>query len=114
MGRDVNDRDGGAILLGLLETVDADGTRTQRRMASDLGIALGLVNAYLKRCVKKGLIKVREVPTRRYGYFLTPKGAAEKSRLTVDYLSHSFSFFRQARSSCAETLAQCEALGYRR
>ena len=83
-------------------------------MASDLGVALGLVNAYLKRCVKKGLIKVREAPTRRYAYYLTPKGAAEKSRLTVDYLSHSFSFFRQARSSCAETLAKCQAAGYGR
>src|SRR5689334_2167386 len=108
------DSENARIVLGLLESVERDGAQSQRRMASDLGIALGLVNAYLKRCVKKGLIKVREVPTRRYGYFLTPKGAAEKSRLTVDYLSHSFSFFRQARSSCAETLAQCEALGYRR
>lgn len=112
MPRDINEPDDGAILLGLLETVAADGTRTQRHMASDLGIALGLVNAYLKRCVKKGLIKVREAPTRRYAYYLTPKGAAEKSRLTVDYLSHSFSFFREARSSCAETLAQCRGLGF--
>jgi DNA-binding MarR family transcriptional regulator len=112
MGREADDPDDGAILLGLLETVAADGTRTQRRMASDLGIALGLVNAYLKRCVKKGLIKVREAPARRYAYYLTPKGAAEKSRLTVDYLSHSFSFFREARSSCAETLAQCRGLGF--
>ena len=112
MARDADDPDDGAILLGLLETVAADGTRTQRRMASDLGIALGLVNAYLKRCVTKGLIKVREAPTRRYAYYLTPKGAAEKSRLTVDYLSHSFSFFREARSSCAQTLAQCRTHGF--
>src|SRR5690349_8309728 len=85
------------ILLGLLESVERDGGQSQRRIASELGIALGLVNAYLKRCVKKGLVKVSEAPARRYAYYLTPQGFAEKSRLTVEYLSHSFSFFRQAK-----------------
>jgi hypothetical protein len=68
---------------------------------SDLGIALGLVNAYLKRCVKKGLVKVHDAPARRYAYYLTPQAFAEKSRLTVEYLSSSFSFFRQAKADCA-------------
>src|SRR5438477_10127647 len=93
------------ILLGLLESVERDGGQSQRRIASELGIALGLVNAYLKRCVKKGLVKVSEAPARRYAYYLTPKGFAEKSRLTVEYLSASFSFFRQARADCTQTFA---------
>src|SRR5215468_444390 len=91
------------IVLGLLNSVD-DGAQSQRRIAEELGIALGLVNAYLKRCVKKGLVKVSEAPARRYAYYLTPKGFSEKSRLTVEYLSASFSFFRQARAECAATL----------
>jgi|SRR5579871_5141443 len=92
------------IVLNLLNSVD-DGAKSQRRIAEDLGIALGLVNAYLKRCVKKGLVKVSEAPARRYAYYLTPQGFAEKSRLTVQYLSASFSFFRQARSDCTQTFA---------
>jgi DNA-binding MarR family transcriptional regulator len=99
------------IILGLLESVERDGGQSQRRLASDLGIALGLVNAYLKRCVKKGLVKVSEAPARRYIYYLTPQGFAEKSRLTVEYLSHSFSFFRRARSDCSEVFAQIVADG---
>src|SRR5580765_2856373 len=89
------------IVLNLLNSVD-DGAQSQRRIAEELGIALGLVNAYLKRCVKKGLVKVSEAPARRYAYYLTPRGFAEKSRLTVEYLGFSFSFFRQARAECAE------------
>src|SRR5258708_4622537 len=89
------------ILLGLLESVERDGGQTQRHLAAELGIALGLVNAYLKRCINKGLVKVREVPTRRYAYYLTPQGFAEKSRLTIDYLSYSFALFRRARSDDA-------------
>src|SRR5215471_7988896 len=86
------------ILLGLLESVERNGGQSQRHLASELGIALGLVNAYLKRCVKKGLVKVAQVPPRRYAYYLTPQGFAEKSRLTIEYLSSSFAFFRLARA----------------
>jgi DNA-binding MarR family transcriptional regulator len=92
------------IVLNLLNSVD-DGAQSQRRIAEELGIALGLVNAYLKRCVKKGLVKVSQAPARRYAYYLTPQGFAEKSRLTVQYISESFSFFRQARADCAQTFA---------
>jgi DNA-binding MarR family transcriptional regulator len=96
------------IVLNLLNSVD-DGAQSQRRIAKDLGIALGLVNAYLKRCIKKGLVKVSEAPARRYAYYLTPQGFSEKSRLTVEYLSSSFSFFRQARSDCSQVLAEVVA-----
>jgi DNA-binding MarR family transcriptional regulator len=98
----------GRIVLNLLNSVD-DGAQSQRRIAAELGIALGLVNAYLKRCVKKGLVKVSEAPARRYAYYLTPQGFAEKSRLTVDYLSSSFSFFRRARADCSQILAEVVA-----
>lgn len=88
------------IILGLLKSVERDGGRSQRRLAAELGIALGLFNAYLKRCVSKGLVKVQNVPARRYAYYLTPKGFAEKSRLTVNYLTSSFGFFREAKADC--------------
>jgi DNA-binding MarR family transcriptional regulator len=89
------------IVLSLLSSVE-DGANSQRRIAAELGIALGLVNAYLRRCIKKGLVKVSEAPARRYAYYLTPKGFNEKSRLTVEYLSSSFLFFRQAKADCAQ------------
>src|SRR5271166_98646 len=106
--------DNARIVLGLLQSVERDGAQSQRKLASELGIALGLVNAYLKRCVKKGLVKVGQAPARRYAYYLTPKGFAEKSRLTVEYLSDSFSFFRRARADCAELFAAARARGFSR
>ncbi len=102
------------IVLGLLESVERDGAQSQRKLASDLGIALGLVNAYLKRCVKKGLLKIAQAPARRYAYYLTPHGFAEKSRLTVEYLSSSFSFFRHARQDCSSVLKAAAARGWNR
>jgi DNA-binding MarR family transcriptional regulator len=102
------------ILLGLLQSVERGGDQSQRRLAAELGIALGLVNAYLRRCIKKGLVKVSEAPARRYAYYLTPNGFAEKSRLTVEYLGISFSFFRQARAECADIFSAIRSRGFQR
>lgn len=102
------------IVLGLLESVERNGTQSQRDLASELGIALGLVNSYLKRCVNKGLLKVQEVPARRYAYYLTPQGFSEKSRLTASYFAHSFSFFRRARADCETALAEAGSRNLRR
>jgi DNA-binding MarR family transcriptional regulator len=109
-----SDHENERIVLGLLSSVENDSGRSQRSIAADLGIALGLVNAYLKRCVKKGLVKVHDAPARRYAYYLTPQGFAEKSRLTVQYLSASFSFFRLAKSDCARVFGQAKANGFER
>jgi hypothetical protein len=98
-------------MLGLLDAVEQNRAQSQRLLASELGIALGLVNAYLKRCIKKGLVKVRSAPARRYAYYLTPQGFTEKSRLTVDYLSYSFGFFRQAKTDCSELFKSASARG---
>jgi len=99
------------IMLGLLESVERGGEQSQRRLASELGVALGLVNTYLKRCVNKGLVKVRSVPARRYAYYLTPNGFAEKSRLTLEYLSNSLTLFRQAKKDCTVALLAARERG---
>ena len=102
------------ITLGLLDAIQQDSGVTQRSVASDLGIALGLANAYLKRCVNKGLVKVAQIPSKRYAYYLTPRGFREKSKLTAEYLSQSFLFFRLARGQCSDLFAICAERGWRK
>jgi DNA-binding MarR family transcriptional regulator len=102
------------ILLGVLTAIERDGQTSQRSISSELGVALGLANAYLKRCVRKGLIKIHQVPRRRYVYYLTPRGFTEKARLTGQYLSASFQFFRRSREQVSELLEQCIDRGWTR
>lgn len=102
------------ITLGVLSSVQENHEVTQRGLSKDLGIALGLTNAYLKRCMRKGLIKVQQIPRNRYAYYLTPEGFSEKSRLTTQFLSTSFNFYRRARSQCENLFQQCENNGWRR
>jgi DNA-binding MarR family transcriptional regulator len=102
------------ILLGLLTAVESDSQVTQRKLSTELGIALGLANLYLKRCVRKGWIKIGQVPMRRYAYYLTPKGFSEKARLTGEYLAWNLEFFRRARKQSAELFARARAQGFER
>ena len=67
---------------------------------------MGLANSYLKRCARKGLVKVQQAPANRYLYYLTPRGFAEKSRLTAQYLSYSLRFYAKASASCDEVMEQ--------
>ncbi|PIW26405.1 MAG: MarR family transcriptional regulator [Rhodospirillales bacterium CG15_BIG_FIL_POST_REV_8_21_14_020_66_15] len=100
--------------LDLLDAVAEDETISQRGLAEHLGVALGLTNAVLKRCVKKGLLKISQIPAKRYAYYLTPQGFAEKSRLTAEYLSHSLQFYRTARHEYTEIFRYCATRGWRR
>ncbi len=102
-----------AIVVRLLSAIERDSALTQRRLSQELGIALGLANTYLRRCVRKGLVKIGQVPMRRYAYYLTPHGFAEKSRLTAEYLTVSLDFFRRARRECTELLAYAQARRWR-
>jgi DNA-binding MarR family transcriptional regulator len=74
--------------LKLLEAVDSSHPPTQRELARDLNISLGLVNAFMKRLVKKGYFKITTIPKSRAKYLLTPQGALEKSRLTYEYIRY--------------------------
>jgi len=101
------------LMLGLLKAVHENDSLTQRVAAKQVGVALGLVNTYLKRCIKKGFVKVVTAPRSRYSYYLTPKGFAEKSRLTAEYLSVSFNLFRNTRAQYTEIFEFCRRQNWR-
>ena len=103
-----------SLTLEILDTVQRNEQLNQRSLSRQLGVALGLTNSYLKRCVRKGWVKVQQAPANRYLYYLTPTGFAEKSRLTAAYLSYSLGFYREAGDSCAQLLDQCVENQWRR
>lgn len=98
--------------LNLLGEMEEDASVSQRSIAKKLGVAVGLTNSLIKRCIRKGLIKVSDAPARRYAYYLTPKGFQEKARLTATYLSVSLDFFRTARSQYGDIADECLTRGW--
>ncbi|SDE89473.1 winged helix-turn-helix transcriptional regulator [Rhodospira trueperi] len=102
------------LTLRLLRAIEDDPRQSQRSLAARLGIAVGLTNAVLKRAAAKGLVKVGTAPARRYAYYLTPQGFAEKSRLTLQYLEHSLTVIRDAREAFAAEFVACQRQGWTR
>ena len=97
--------------LDLLTAVERGEVVTQQMLKQELGVSVGLINALIKRAVKKGLVKVREAPYKRYAYYLTPHGFAEKGRLVASYLEFSLDLFREARDQYSAIFLQLKRRG---
>jgi DNA-binding MarR family transcriptional regulator len=105
--------------LEILTAIEEGRPLTQRALAQRLGVALGLANLYLKRLAGKGFIKIREFPTKpaarkRLRYMLTPRGVAEKARLTYEYMGHSLQLYRRTRDNLRDAMGQLAQNGMKR
>lgn len=81
----------------LLDEISKNNELTQRDLSKKLGVALGLINSYIKNLASKGYITVSNIPKKRYKYYLTPSGFAEKTRLTYQHLQNFTNLYRTAR-----------------
>jgi DNA-binding MarR family transcriptional regulator len=97
----------------LLSEITGEEPLSQREISRRLGIAVGLVNSYLKNLVAKGFVRVKDFPRNRYAYLLTPQGIAEKSRLAYQHLSYFTNLYTVARHDYLELFRRLEAAGVR-
>ena len=100
------------LVRQILDEIDRNPSISQRQLSDNLGVSIGIVNWHMKRFVTKGLVKLQKAPVRRYLYFLTPSGFAEKARLTAEYLNASFDIFRKGRLQYEALFAICSASGW--
>lgn len=99
--------------LKILEAVEQEETPSQRDLARRLNVSLGLVNSFIKRLVNRGYFKATTIPKNRVKYMLTPKGIAEKTRLTYEYIQYSFLFYKDTRQRLKTLFARLESAGVR-
>ena len=100
--------------LQMLQAVAENQRITQRGLADNLGIALGLANVYVKRLARKGYIKCVNIQSNRILYLITPKGIAEKTRLTYEYMEYSLHLYSQVRVHLRAVLRPLAEAGHRR
>jgi len=99
--------------LRLLEEIERRPDTTQADLAARLGVAVGSVNWYLKRLIEKGYVKVTRMQRRRLHYLITPRGMAEKARLTYEYTQASLHMYRQVRQEAQRLLETAQEAGYK-
>jgi DNA-binding MarR family transcriptional regulator len=97
----------------LLSEIAGEEQLSQRELSRRLGIAVGLVNSYLKNLVAKGYVRVKNFPSNRYAYLLTPQGIAEKSRLAYQHLTYFTNLYTVARQDYLALFRRLEAAGVR-
>lgn len=98
--------------LQILSHIAEHPDTTQADLATQLDVAVGSVNWYIKRLVNKGYIKVKQMERRRLRYLLTPTGIREKTRLTKEFMEASLLWYRKTRETSQQLLKQVKQAGY--
>lgn len=86
------------IVYKFLEELEKGEVTTQKELSINLRVSIGYINALIKKFLKKGYIKAKQAPYKRFIYYLTTKGFIEKSKLVSEYINSSLNFFRTLRS----------------
>ena len=100
--------------LQLLEEIEQNPKVSQRELSNKFGIALGVTNACIKRMARRGLIRLKGFPPRRIVYYLTRKGFAEKSKLTLRFLSYNIHHYAEMKKVISKKLLEMEQSGVKR
>lgn len=100
--------------LCLLEELEKNPVISQRELSHKFGIALGVTNACLKRMVRKGWIRIRDLNPRKIGYFLTSKGLLEKGRLTLNLITYRIQNYSELKNIIGDRLLEMHNKGLTR
>ena len=86
----------------ILREIQNKPNSTQRELAEELGFSLGKLNYCLKALQNKGLVKIenfRKNPNKiNYVYVLTPKGVAEKTKLTINFMKRKMKEYDELKA----------------
>lgn len=83
-------------VLKMLEAVERNGETSQRALAENLHISLGLVNSCFRKLAEAGYFRGNLNSKGQVKYILTPKGVQEKARLTYQYILASYRLYKDA------------------
>jgi DNA-binding MarR family transcriptional regulator len=100
--------------LNLLQELEKNPIVSQRDLSHKFGIALGVTNACLKRMARRGWIRIMNLDHRRIGYYLTPKGLAEKTKLTLHLISWTVQHYSTLKDIIGERLLEMQNKGVER
>ena len=95
----------------LLNEIAQDSLVTQANLAQRLGIAVGSVNWYIKRLIKRGWVKVSHLDRTRLQYDLTPEGMSVFTERALQYARDSLSIYRSYRQQAKQVVARLKSDG---
>ena len=100
--------------LRFLEELEKNPVISQRELSHRFNIALGVTNACLKKMVQKGWIRIQGLNRRKIGYYLTPMGFAEKTKLTFHLISYTAQHYSELKKRIGQKFLEMEREGLER
>lgn len=100
--------------LNLLQELEKNPVISQRELSHKFGIALGVTNACLKRMARRGWIRIMNLNHHKIGYYLTPKGFAEKANLTLHLITWTVQHYSTLKEIIGRKLLEMENSGAKR
>ena len=86
----------------LLRQIRRQPKASQRELARNLDMSLGKLNYCIKALKEKGFVKIanfKNNPNKvNYLYILTPKGIAEKSKMTINFMRKKMQEYDELKS----------------
>ena len=92
----------------LLNEIAQDSTVTQASLAKSLGIAVGSVNWYIKRLIKRGYVKVSHLDRTRLQYDLTPEGMSVFTERAMQYAKDSLKIYKSFRHNAKAIVTELQ------
>ena len=98
----------------ILDMIEKNANTTQREISKAIGIAVSMVNDYLDKYEKNGLIKRNYLSTKNVEYIITKKGIERKKVLNIRYLKSTHSIYQSAKDNIFNFLNQIIKLGFKK
>jgi DNA-binding MarR family transcriptional regulator len=97
--------------LHILENIESNPDVTQADLAEALGVAIGTVNFAIRRLIKRGYVRAKQLQRRRLQYIITPAGIALRSKLAFDSLQYSMRLYRETREQAKHLILEARRKG---
>ena len=92
--------------LKVIDEIAREKNLTQRELSSRTKLSLGAVNLILKRLAKRGLVKTLNLNPRKVEYLITPKGFAEKTKKSYNYILKTVDLVKQVKAAIAKIVLE--------
>jgi DNA-binding MarR family transcriptional regulator len=98
----------------VIRSLEENGQNNQRFIAKEAGISLGLTNLILKKMIKKGYLKARQLTPKKIQYILTPKGILEKAKKSYWFTRRTINNMRDMKQRIQDAILKEYERGVRK
>ena len=100
-----------ATLQNIADTLKEEPLASQRVLAENAGMSIGLMNAVIKRFVERGWIMLTNVNMRKLAYAITPEGIAELKARSQKFAKRTFELANTYNDTLCNIIRQEKSQG---